>query len=321
MLAMMLVASALAPVDTAATILPAEFIANRVYVVPRTTSGKTLKLFTDTGGGLFVTEATVRRLKLATTESTDAEAAGPARRLLLTTLPPFKSSATIPPPPDNDWQVPVMPDEEAHRHHSDDDGMLGQVWFGGHVWTWDYPQHQLRLESGAWKPEDGATRVALAFAQEDGVRANNFARITIRVDAKPIDMLLDTGATTTLSAAAVKALGDKLPARRATSFIVESQYIEWRRAHPDWRVIDKADFGKMSMIEVPRVELGGASVGPIWFTWREDSNFHDYMSSRMDQQVEGAIGGNAFAHFVMTIDYPGAAAWFRCVVDCAPAHR
>ena len=70
------------------------------------------------------------------------------------------------------------------------------------------------------------------------------------------------------------------------------------------------------MIEVPAVEIGGASVGPVWFTWRPDKNFHDYMSGMMDGRVEGAIGGNALAHFVMTVDYPGAAAYFRCARDC-----
>ena len=34
--------------------------------------------------------------------------------------------------------------------------------------------------------------------------------------------------------------------------------------------------------------------------------------------VEGAIGGNALRHFVMTVDYPGAAAYFRCIEGCKP---
>ena len=35
-----------------------------------------------------------------------------------------------------------------------------------------------------------------------------------------------------------------------------------------------------------------------------------------DKRVEGAIGGDAFRHFEMTIDYPKAVAYFRCVKDC-----
>ncbi|HEX5488875.1 MAG TPA: hypothetical protein VFX04_07000 [Rhodanobacteraceae bacterium] len=40
------------------------------------------------------------------------------------------------------------------------------------------------------------------------------------------------------------------------------------------------------------------------------------MSSMMDKQVEGALGGNLFDHFVMTVDHAQAKAWFRCVRDC-----
>ena len=57
---------------------------------------------------------------------------------------------------------------------------------------------------------------------------------------------------------------------------------------------------------------------PGWFTWRPDANFREYMSGMMDAQVEGAIGGNALRHFVMTVDYPGAAAYFRCIEGCGP---
>ena len=36
----------------------------------------------------------------------------------------------------------------------------------------------------------------------------------------------------------------------------------------------------------------------------------------MDKPVEGTVGANVFQHFVMTIDYPHATAWFRCVTGC-----
>ncbi|AOH35153.1 hypothetical protein BGP89_01255 [Luteimonas sp. JM171] len=87
--------------------------------------------------------------------------------------------------------------------------------------------------------------------------------------------------------------------------------------HPEWRVIQGAQAGTGSdMIEVPEVEIAGFTVGPVWFTHRPDAAFHDMMSSMMDQRVEGAIGGNAFRHFVMTVDYPRAVAYFRCAAGC-----
>jgi hypothetical protein len=72
----------------------------------------------------------------------------------------------------------------------------------------------------------------------------------------------------------------------------------------------------MRAIEVPDVVIAGWSAGPVWFTERPDTNFHDFMSSMMDKQVEGALGGNLFDHFVMTVDHAQAKAWFRCVRDC-----
>ena len=196
--------------------------------------------------------------------------------------------------------------------------MLGEAWFGGHVWTWNYPAGKLRLEGSDWKSAPTAIRVSLGFpVDKKGNRDDNFARIAIGVDGKRFDVLLDTGATTTLTTEALKTCADNLPAERATSFVVDTQFQAWHKAHPDWRVIEQAEAGtKAAMIEVPQVEIAGSQVGPVWFTWRADKNFHEFMSGMMDKQVEGAIGGNALSHFVMTVDYLGAAAYFRCVKDC-----
>ena len=64
------------------------------------------------------------------------------------------------------------------------------------------------------------------------------------------------------------------------------------------------------MIEVPEVVIAGHKVGPVWFTYRPNPNFHEYMSSFTDKQVEGALGGNALRHFRITVDYPNAKAYF-----------
>ena len=60
------------------------------------------------------------------------------------------------------------------------------------------------------------------------------------------------------------------------------------------------------MIEVPSLTLGGVTLGPVWFTRRPDDAFHTFMSGMMDQPVEGALGGNAFAGRTFTLDYPAA---------------
>jgi hypothetical protein len=297
--------------------LPAQFVANRVFVTPVTVTGKSLRFYTDSGGGLFVTEDAAKRLGLQPVPPpANAKADDKEEKPQQVPLPKFKTGLGIPLP--TGGSIAVMPQELVAQQKFVEDGMLGEAWFGGHVWTWNYPAGKLRIEGSDWKPDPSATRVALGFPlDKNGERDDNFARITIRVDSKPIDMLLDTGATTTLSAEALKIASDALPAERATSFIVDTQYQAWHKDHPDWRVIDKGEAHTNAwMIEVPEVEIAGTLVGPVWFTWRQDKSFHEFMSSMMDKQVEGAIGGNALAHFVMTVDYPGAAAYFRCASGC-----
>lgn len=64
-------------------------------------------------------------------------------------------------------------------------------------------------------------------------------------------------------------------------------------------------------------QLGaGYLPGPVWFTERPDASFHQFMGQWMDKTPEGAVGGNVFCHFVMTVDYPDATAYFRCVHGC-----
>lgn len=297
--------------------IPAQFVANRVFVVPQTTDGASIRFYSDTGGGTFIGEPAAKRLKLTTenvgSDSADDKNAPPQ---MLAAMPKFKKGSEIP-LPDNEGKMRVMPADVVAKNHLESDGMLGEAWFGGHVWTWNYPAGTLRLEGAGFHPDAKSTKVPLGFPVEDGQRANNFARIAIAVDGKSFDVLLDTGAMTELTPEALKAVNDKLPATRATSFIVDVIFKQWHTAHPDWRVIEQAEARtKQDMIEVPDVEIAGAHVGPVWFTHRPDKNFHEYMSGMMDKRVEGAIGGDAFQHFVMTIDYPNAVAYFRCAKDC-----
>jgi hypothetical protein len=305
---------AFAAANPAGQVMPTSFEAGRVYVVPQTRNGEKLKLFTDSGGVTVLMDDLVARQKLPTRplpkEYGDNEKSAP--------LPTFKSGFGIPAPLELDGQIRVTHGSDTHFDIGD--GMLGEAWFGGRIWTWDYPQRVLTLEASTWKPPQGATRTPLGFpVDEKGERADNFARITVQIDGKPVDLLLDTGATTTLTPKALTALADGLPAIRAASFIADNQFQAWRKAHPEWRVIEDAQAGvktPISIIEVPEVQIGGARVGPVWFNWRSDRAFHDYMSKMMDKQVEGAIGGNALQHFVMTIDYPGGAAYFTCKSGC-----
>lgn len=286
--------------------LPARFEAGRVFLDETTADGHPVVFFTDSGGGRYVTEGAAVRLGLALTPIPDAQEGGPTQSTAYPAL--TAESATSPLP---EGEIAVMSGSPLPGWTFDHDVMLGGAWFAGRIWTFDYPRGRLTAEAAAWSPPAEAEILPLGFQVEDGARTTHFPRIEVRIGGETIPLLLDTGATTALTPEALAAVGDGGPSMRATSMIADSVFRRWRTAHPDWRVIEAAQIGTGSaMIEVPTVQIGDLSVGPVWFTHRSDRAFHDYMSSMMDASIEGALGGNALGDLVMTIDYPGARAAF-----------
>lgn len=314
------------------TQVPAKFVSDRLVVTPTTASGQVLALMTDSGGGMDrISAAAVARLRLPTEPldmpDLEQELGDAAKDTRMARLPPFAAGKGIPALQFLDGLALVFPPamEERHalpgmKHY---DGFLGSRWFADRVWTWDYPGQRFFREPADYRAETGVVPTPLGFRTDaSGERVFSMPRMAITVDGRELPVLLDTGASTVLTPAALAALGDGGPAERATSMITDDVFQAWRRAHPEWRVIEGAQAGSGSdMIEVPEVVIAGFAVGPVWFTHRPNANFHDMMSSMMDARVEGAVGGNVFRHFVMTVDYPGAVAYFRCAVDCRPAPR
>ncbi|HEV2539596.1 MAG TPA: hypothetical protein VGU03_07790 [Frateuria sp.] len=310
-------ASAAAPAG--GVVVPTLYQAGHFYAVPRTADGQSLKLLVDTGGGgsggmYWLTQAAATRLQLKTgTCKLGGEPVAVAQP------PAYKSGRGLPPPLPGPCGTALMINGGSY----DVDGQLGAGYLPGRVWTFDYPARRLTLEGAGWHPDPASHSTALGFQRNaKGELASGFARITLRVDGQPLDMLLDTGATAHPTAAGEKASGTPtVGGYGVASYITTSMLEHWRRAHPDWRVVDKGDdlFGAQRatrLIEVPRVGVAGWSAGPVWFTERPDHAFHVFMSSMMDKPVEGAVGGNVLGHFTMTIDYPGAKAYFRCVTGC-----
>lgn len=290
--------------------LPARFDEHRIYVEPVTEAGRKIEFYTDTGGGLFVSQAAAERLGLAT-ENLGGEGADAFH---VASLPPFRADASIPLPSSRAGRLPVYAPspKEAASSLMRFDGMLGHEWFGGRVWTFDYPRQRLLLRVAGDVPEvEAAHRLPLGFkSDEAGKRALDFPRVQVHVNGAPLDLLFDTGAMTELTPGALAAVDDGGKAARATSFITATQFEAWRKAHPAWRVIEEAELGSgQAMIEVPEVVFAGYTIGPVWFTRRADRNFHEFMSQFMDRRVEGALGGNALRHFCITVDYPAAMAY------------
>jgi hypothetical protein len=291
--------------------MPVKFLEHRFFVQPMTEDGATLLLFTDTGGGLMLSREAAERMSLSVSsvEGDGGEAMDAAL------LPAMVWDAWIPPITVFDGRMPVRPARELQMIDRDVDGLLGQAWFKERVWTFDYGEGQLLLRAqGDLPTHEPAHRAFLGFPRNAaGERGANYPRIEVQVDGQTIDLLFDTGATVKLTPAALASLGDGKGVTRATSFISASTFKSWQEKHPDWRVIEGADanLGGEPMIEVPALTVAGFTVGPVWFTRREDKNFHEWMSQWMDKKIDGALGGSALKYFRVTVDYPRAMAVFE----------
>ena len=192
------------------------------------------------------------------------------------------------------------------------EGMLGGVWFDGHVWTWDYGAGSLLLRARGDDPSVApAHAVALGFQSDRGAHTTGFARIPATIDGTVYQFLLDTGAHTRVVPAAQSA--GAFPATPfATNFISAGIAARWRHEHPSWPYVPGAEIVTgAAMIQVPSVEIGGYRTGPAWFTLRPDANFAHFMSSYMDSPVVGSIGGETLKNFRVAIDYPNQRAYFE----------
>jgi hypothetical protein len=286
--------------------LPARFEADRIFLDETTADGRPIVFFTDSGGGRAVSSEAAARLGLSLAPVPGAREGGPTH---LASYPALAADSPTGPLPDG--QLPVLNGAPIPGWRWDYDVMLGADWFADRIWTFDYPGGRLTAEEASWRPSADAVVLPLGFQVKDGHRTTHFPRIEIRIGDEVLAVLLDTGATTALTPEALVAVNDEGPSMRATSMISDSVFRSWRAAHPEWRVVEAAQIGTGSaMIEVPTVEIGGLSVGPVWFTHRPDAAFRGFMSSMMDAPVEGALGGNALSDLVMTIDYSGARAVF-----------
>jgi hypothetical protein len=289
--------------------IPTVYEAGHFYAVPEAVNGQKLRLLVDTGGGggggmYWITAEATKRLGLNTRSCKLGDSV-----LTVADLPNFKVGRGLPPPLSSSCGKALMIQSVPY---GSSDGQLGAGYLPGHVWTFDYPAHRLLLQSASWQPDAGVHAAKLGLA-------SGFARITIQVAGEPIQMLLDTGATAHPTPAGETASHTPtVGGYGVTSYIDQSVFARWHKAHPTWRVVPNGDdlYGP-KLIEVPQVVVAGWAVGPVWFTVQ--SHIAAYMSKYTDVPIKGALGGNVFRHFVMTVDYPGSAAYFQCAAGCKPA--
>jgi hypothetical protein len=296
------------------TVMPAVFEQGMVFVDMPAPDHSTVRMFTDSAGPTAFTlsaEAAARlELQLHTTTN----------EALLSWLGPHVRVASASEYMHEHWRPlrsaqtfvinPGAPGFQGYPPATE--GTFGESWFAHHIWTWDYPRTQLILRPNQWHPPADAHEFSMSFqADAAGHRRFNYPRMTIRVDGAEIPMLFDTGAHTVLTPSALNALADGKPAQRATSVITHAVFEGWRQRHADWRILEDAQLKTHSrMILAENVEVAGWSVGAVWFTERDDETVHG-MSSWMSGPMEGSIGPNAFADFIISVDYPSSRAWMQ----------
>ena len=274
--------------------------------------GLPLRFFTDTGGGDWISVEAARRLPHAVETGRVGDSS-----FDVVPMPDFRPDAAIPPyDVDHDTRHPLLRGRlvvsTPKPRIQPRDGMLGQAWFGGRIWTFDYAHRRLLLHDDPPVHRPGA-EAPLGFPRDTSGRPTaHFPSIEASIEGATHAFLFDTGATVRLTADA-HATADPGPVERATSFVAAWLFDTWRERHPDWRTVEDADANLHGepMIEVPSVTVAGLEAGPVWFTRRPDTNFHDFMSSMMDRRVEGALGGSLLRYFSITVDYPRAVASFQ----------
>jgi len=176
---------AVQPLPGRPVIIPTRYSADRFLAVPTMEKGGNLTFFTDSAGGTFIFAATAERLKLATVEMPGEERA--TTKMRLAELPAFRPKTAIPAPlgvKGGRLFVFSSKASETPEFFKQCDGMLGQQWFAGRVWTFDYPGQRLLWRApGDLTRHDAEHPVKLGFkTSRSGARETNFARLPAKVD-------------------------------------------------------------------------------------------------------------------------------------------
>jgi hypothetical protein len=305
-----------------AVLLPSSFInGERFYIKVVTVNGDTILAFGDTGGGIsMVLPDVLTNLNLQSKTKTgiikgffpmqyipfydiakdeNVPPPVPLRNLIFRRCMERVQEPLLLIPPDNDEFKELVLIRKCIPFGI----FLGQNFFMGKSWTFDYIKRQIWVNTPISKAEEGKPGVQRIGFKKNSNHENVFGHpsMYIEVDGEIIEVLFDTGATIVLSEDGKKDFGTEAKTIGG-SFIAKSIFDKWRKMHPDWKHYEKADMNN-DIIEVPKVKIGGYEVGSVLFAERNDENWSKGMITSMDTIVKGAIGGSGLSYFKVTIDY------------------
>lgn len=296
-------------------LLPSKFIhGERFYIKLATASKDTLLGFGDTGGGFTAIYPDVLdSLKLTPYIKQTVVDSMPFSYIAFSDVvkdPHIPAMALSPssPIPMPVFDIPskeiMMGEMSFVRRLIPQDAFLGQFFFVGKAWTFDYPHQQIWVNTAIPLADSGAAHVVrLGFKKNAaGQKLFGHPSMQIKIDGETIDVLFDSGASLLLSTNGKQALNTTEGALGG-SFIAKSIFDVWHTKHPDWKTVDKGEITGASLILVPAVTIGNQTVGPVWFAVRPDAAWSVGMIRSMDKIVHGAIGGSAFKYLKVTIDY------------------
>ncbi len=293
--------------------LPAFFQEELVYLQPVTDEGDTLRFFTDTADATLIYREIAEEHGLITTDALIQDEMQNAAF-----LPRFDTTRFIPPPLISDGLIPVRENEQMPPHHEfilrQGDGILGSTWFAGRTWSINFRdetfyvrptgEYNRSLENIA--DEEDNTVIPLHFYEEEGTRFYHFARLLVTIGGESLSMVLKTGSNIILNENVQDVMG-RDAALIPAGLIAENVFEQWREDHPDWPVYEEADANYGSaMIEVPEVQIGNHTAGPVHFAVRQPDDLQGWFSQFTDEPVVGALGADALRGTHITLDYPNA---------------
>ena len=295
-------------------LLPSHFIDGaRFYIKIATTNSDTLLAFGDTGGGFTaifpdaVAKAGLNDIlktinlgnrSIQYIRFDDLVGDNSIPHMEPTSYLPITESVFLAP------DMEMLGDEgSAMLQAVQQDIFLGQHFFMGKAWTFDYLQQKIWVNTPIEKNDLKNKNIqSIGFKNdENGKKLYGHPSMKVLIDGDTLDMLFDTGASFFLSDSG-KIRMNTTKSSLAGSFIAKSVYNKWISKHPTWKIFKSTDTNA-DVIEVPEITIGNYTAGPVLFSVRPDEAWSKNMITSMDKVVKGAIGGSALKYFTVKIDY------------------